>query len=181
MRRRSRWAVAVIAAAMLAGCGSSDGTAENSDTADVGATASDASGKEGEQLPPVEIIGLTEPGTTTLADLEGPAVINLWATWCAPCRKEIPDFEAVHQLRSDEVRFIGINIGEDADRADEFLGEIGATYDQFLDSEGYVVTELRTTAMPVTIVIDGDGVVTTRHLGPLDQDGLNEAIDAAIG
>jgi thiol-disulfide isomerase/thioredoxin len=140
-----------------------------------------SSGDEGELLPSVELIGLTEPGTVDLADIEGPAVINLWATWCAPCRKEIPDFEAVHQLRAGEVRFIGINVGEDADRADDFLGEIGATYDQFLDSAGYVVTELRTTAMPVTIVIDGDGVVTTRHLGPLDQDGLNRAIDEAIG
>ena len=132
-------------------------------------------------LPDVEIEWFDGSGTISLSDIEGPAVVNLWATWCAPCRREIPDFEAVHQARGDEVRFVGINIGEDADRAAEFLADVGATYDQFLDSEGYVVTELRTSTMPVTVVLDSDGLITERHLGPLDQDGLNEAIDEALG
>lgn len=137
-------------------------------------------GEAGERLPDVEIERFDGTGAISLADIEGPAVVNLWATWCAPCRREIPDFEAVHQARRDEVRFVGINIGEDSERAAVFLDEVGATYDQFLDSEGYVVTELRTTTMPVTIVLDGDGDITKRHLGPLDQDGLNEAIDEAL-
>ena len=79
------------------------------------------------------------------------------------------------------MRFVGINIGEDSGRAAEFLAEVGATYDQFLDSEGFVVTELRTSTMPVTLVLDANGVITERHLGPLDQDGLNQAIDEALG
>jgi thiol-disulfide isomerase/thioredoxin len=158
---------------VLSACGSSD---------DAGA-AIQAPGAEpsGDVLPDVEIEWFDGSGTISLSDIEGPAVVNLWATWCAPCRREIPDFEAVHQARGDEVRFVGINIGEDADRAAEFLAEVGATYDQFLDSEGYVVTELRTSTMPVTVVLDSDGVITERHLGPLDQDGLNEAIDEALG
>jgi len=134
----------------------------------------------GELLPDVDIESFDGGDTISLADIEGPAVINLWATWCAPCRREIPDFEAVHQSRRDEVRFVGINIGEDSGKAAGFLDDVGATYDQFLDSEGYVVTELRTSTMPVTIVIDADGVITKRHLGPLDQAGLNEAIDEAL-
>jgi thiol-disulfide isomerase/thioredoxin len=135
----------------------------------------------GETLPDVGIAPLAGGDTIQLSQIEGPAVINLWATWCAPCRAEIPDFESVHQARGDEVRFVGINIGEDGDRAATFLDDVGATYDQFLDAEGYVVTELQTTAMPVTLVLDADGRVSTRHLGPLDADGLNEAIDEALG
>jgi thiol-disulfide isomerase/thioredoxin len=107
-------------------------------------------------------------------------VINLWATWCAPCRREIPDFEEVHRARGDAIRFVGVNAGEDADRALGFLDEFDVTYDQFLDPEGYVITELEATAMPVTVVIDADGAITTRHLGPLDQAGLNRAIDEAL-
>ena len=61
------------------------------------------------------------------------------------------------------------------------IDEIGASYDQFADLDGEVSTELRATSMPVTVVIDENGVITTRHLGPLDQDGLNEAIDDALG
>ena len=141
----------------------------------------DTSGNVGTRLPDVAIEELGGDATERLGDIEGPAVINLWATWCAPCRAEIPDFEEVHQARRDEIRFIGVNIGEDAPRALGFIDEVGATYDQFRDPEGYVVTELGTTAMPVTIVIDADGVVTERHLGPLDADDLDAAIDDALG
>lgn len=136
--------------------------------------------RDAETLPQVEIADLVSGDVSQLSDIEGPAVINLWATWCAPCRAEIPAFEEVHQERADEVRFVGINVGEDPARALEFLAEVGATYDQYADEAGDVSTELRATAMPLTVVIDGDGIVTTRHLGPMDQDGLDEAIDDAI-
>jgi thiol-disulfide isomerase/thioredoxin len=131
-------------------------------------------------LPDVDIERLDGSETISLADLDGPAVVNLWATWCAPCRREIPAFEEVHQARSDEVRFVGVNVGQDPDVAAEYLAEVGATYDQFSDSEGYVVTELDTSTMPVTIVIDADGAITTRRNGPMDVDDLDEAIDEAI-
>jgi len=145
-----------------------------------GGEASQPGGAAGERLPDVELVPLAGGAPIQLSDVAGPAVVNLWATWCAPCRAEIPDFENVHQARGDEVRFVGVNIGEDGDRAASFIDEVGATYDQFLDSEGFVVTELRTSTMPVTIVIDADGVIATRHLGPLDEDGLNDAIDEAL-
>ncbi len=169
--RRMGLAVLVAAALILSACGSSEGAALSSAAAE----------PSGDVLPDVEIEYLDGTGTISLADIDGPAVINLWATWCAPCRREIPDFEAVHQARGDEVRFVGINIGESSGQAAEFVAEVGATYDQFLDSEGYVVTELRTSTMPTTVILDADGVITRRHLGPLDEDGLNEAIDDALG
>ena len=145
----------------------------------IGALAG-CSSDEASALPDVDVVALDGSETISLADLDGPAVVNLWATWCLPCRREIPAFEEVHQARGDEVRFVGLNIGQDADTAAEFLAEVGATYDQFLDPEGYAVTELDTTAMPVTIVIDADGQVTTRTLGPMDTDDLNRAIDKAL-
>jgi thiol-disulfide isomerase/thioredoxin len=137
-------------------------------------------GDDAETLPAVEIADLTSGDVSQLSDIEGPAVINLWATWCTPCRAEIPAFEEVHQARADEVRFVGINVGEDPDRALAFLDDVGASYDQYSDETGDVTTGLRATSMPLTVVIDADGVITTRHLGPLDQDALNEAIDDAL-
>lgn len=161
----TRTGLLVVGALLLAACGGDDASG----------------GSNGEHLPDVELVDLATGETSSLADIEGPAVINLWATWCAPCRAEIPDFEEVHRARGDEVGFVGINVGEDADHAQEFIDEVGATYDQFADPAGEVSTALRATSMPVTVVIDADGNITTRHLGPLDQSGLNDAIDEAIG
>ncbi len=174
-RRLAGVSVAVVF--VLASCGGDDDAA----SADVAAPVAGAQENDGERLPDVELIPLDGGAPISLADISGPAVVNLWATWCAPCRAEIPDFEEVHQARGDEVRFVGINIGEDGDRAAGFVADVGATYDQFLDSQGFVVTELRTTAMPVTLVLDPDGAVSLRHLGPMDQADLNEAIDDALG
>jgi thiol-disulfide isomerase/thioredoxin len=163
-----RLASVVVAALVLVACGSGD-----PDATQQGAGSA-------ERLPDVDIEPLAGGDAVSLADIEGPAVVNLWATWCAPCRAEIPDFEEVHRARDGEVRFVGINVGEDADRAAAFVAEVGATYDQFRDPQGYVVTELRTSAMPVTIVIDSAGDVVTRNLGPMDVDDLDAAIDQAL-
>lgn len=167
-------AFAVCASLALAACGG-----DSSAPLDAGDTV--AAPADADRLPDVDLTALSSDATSSLAEIEGPAVVNLWATWCAPCRAEIPDFEEVHQARGDVVRFIGVNVGDDAEDARAFIDDVGATYDQFADFDGDVSTALGATAMPVTVVIDGDGVVTTRHLGPLDQDGLNEAIDDALG
>ena len=175
-----RVAAPVCAALALAACGGGS-TETNAGTERNGATETVAAPADGDRLPDVDLTALASGESSSLADIEGPAVVNLWATWCAPCRAEIPDFEEVHLARGDEVRFIGVNVGEDAVDAQEFIDDVGATYDQFADFDGDVSAALRATSMPVTVVIDADGVITTRHLGPLDQNGLNEAIDEAIG
>jgi cytochrome c biogenesis protein CcmG/thiol:disulfide interchange protein DsbE len=145
------------------------------------ALASGCGSAGGERLPDATVRPLDGGAPISLADLDGPAVVNLWATWCVPCRAEIPDFEAVHQRRRDEVRFVGINVGETTDQAIAFLAEVGATYEQFLDADGGAATELEAITLPVTVVIDGNGDVTTRSVGAIDQDELDDAIDRAVG
>lgn len=164
--RRSRRALLAAAVVLLApACGSTGGGA----------------GAAGEPLPLVELTPIDGGDVVDLADIEGPAVINLWATWCVPCRTEIPDFEEVHRARGDEVRFVGINIGQAADEASPFLDEVGATYDQYLDPQGYAQTELGAVSLPTTVVVDADGTIVERRVGQMDQDDLDAAIDAALG
>lgn len=161
--RRGRSAVVVIAALVLSACGGGGAT-----------------GDVGGSLPDVEITELGGTETISLADIDGPAVINLWATWCPPCRAEIPEFEGVYQRRSDEVRFIGISVDLNEPSAIEFIADVGATYEQFHDPTGLVQTELNATAMPVTVVIGADGKVATRHLGALSGEALEAAIDGVL-
>jgi thiol-disulfide isomerase/thioredoxin len=142
----------------------------------VGSCGGDATAR----LPDVEVESF-DGGEVVLSSIDGPAVVNLWATWCAPCRREIPDFEAVHRERGDDVRFVGVNVGDDADDARAFLDEVGATYDQYRDPEGFVVTALGTSTMPVTLIVAADGTIVTTHLGPMDRDDLHDAIDGLIG
>ena len=153
-------AAGVAAAALLVACGSDGGDG---------------------RLPDTTVESLDGGATISLADVDGPAVINLWATWCVPCRTEIPEIEAVHRLRGDDVAFLGIDVGETADEARQFLAEVGATYDQYLDADGSASTALEATTLPVTIVIDADGAVVARELRRIDQDSLGALIDDALG
>ena len=128
------------------------------------------------ELPDLALAPLGGDGAALeLADLRGPAVVNLWATWCAPCRRELPAFQEVSEARPD-VRFIGIDIGEDAAKAQEFIDELGVSFDQFVDSRGELTDALGTAALPVTLVVDADGTVATEHLGPMTVDDLDDAI-----
>lgn len=175
--RRWRTATASVALVLaLSACGADEFGAGSTQTIDsVGGSA-----QRGDVLPDVDLVDFVSGEETSLTAIEGPAVLNLWATWCAPCRAEIPDFEEVHQARGDEVRFIGVNVGESSSQALEFLVEVGATYEQFSDPTGDVSVALRATSLPVTVVLAADGTVSRKHVGPLDQDGLNEAIDEAL-
>ena len=130
-----------------------------------------------ERLPDIEVQTLRGGEAFRLDELHGPAVVNLWATWCAPCKRELPEFEAVHRSVADEVTFVGVNIGDDGDKAADYLDDLGITYDQYLDVDSELTAALKTATLPMTLIIDDDDKIVLRHIGPLDQDELIEAIE----
>lgn len=130
-------------------------------------------------LPDVTLDALDPDGDPlALAELEGPAVLNLWATWCAPCRAELPAFQEVSDAR-DDVRFVGVDIAEDPEKARAFLDELGVTFEQYLDDAGELSEALGVAGLPVTIVVDADGRIATEHIGPMTVDDLEAALDDA--
>jgi cytochrome c biogenesis protein CcmG, thiol:disulfide interchange protein DsbE len=155
LRRRSLPLLAL--AVTIAACGGDDG-----------------SSLPGVVLPAVDGFAQDAPELDT-GELEGPAVLNFWATWCAPCRTELPDFQRASEQRPG-VRFLGIDEGFEPGTSVEFLDELGVTYDQYVDAGGALAAKLEIAELPATIVLDAEGDVALRHLGPLNYDELIAAL-----
>jgi cytochrome c biogenesis protein CcmG, thiol:disulfide interchange protein DsbE len=124
---------------------------------------------------PRAAVGETAPGFTT-RDLEGESVtlrdyrgqtvvLNFWASWCVPCRKEFP-LLAQLEARSD-VAVLGVIYNDSADNARQFIATHGGTWPGLVD-DGQIARAYRIgPGIPATIVIDEDGVVTKRQLGEI--------------
>lgn len=113
--------------------------------------------------------------------LQGPTVVNFFASWCPPCIAEMPDFEAVSQQVAGEVEFIGIAVQDRAADATRIVEDTGITYRWARDGKGDVVAAAQVTQMPATMFIDGTGKVVSVHSGALDADELREMIESELG
>lgn len=112
-----------------------------------------------------------------------PTVVNFFASWCAPCKAEMPAFEAVYQEVRGEVAFVGINTREtDENDARALIEETGVTYTVLLgDDRGRLVEEVKGLAMPTTVFVNADGTIAEVHSGVLDDDGLRDMISEITG
>lgn len=122
----------------------------------------------------------------TLASLRGsPVLLNIWATWCPPCRKEMPDLQELHERYSPRgLQVVGVSIdaaGSDQAVA-EFLEEHGVTYTILRDPTDRISSTFMAQGVPVTILIDADGTVLWRRLGPVsaEDEGLTAALAKAL-
>jgi cytochrome c-type biogenesis protein len=109
-----------------------------------------------------------------LADLEGSVVLlNAWATWCVPCRTEMPYLERLHQQYGPEgLRVVGVSIdraGADG-RVRDFAEQVGVTFTLLRDPENRFQRTFRTTGVPESLLIGRDGTVLFRWKGPLEED-----------
>lgn len=113
-----------------------------------------------------------------LAELAGqPVVINLWASWCGPCRREMPMFAAAQQ-REAGVRFLFVNQGEGIEDVQRFLAHEGLTLnDVLLDEDSATSAQLQVHAYPTTLFFDREGRLQGLHLGELSRAGLQSQLD----
>lgn len=103
-------------------------------------------------------------------------VVNLWATWCAPCRRELPVFdELAQELTSVEV--IGVSVGDSPKQAQALVDELDLAFPQVLDPTAELRTSQRITGMPATIFVGVDGDVLGVHAGEVDRAELVELIN----
>ncbi|GAW49731.1 TlpA family protein disulfide reductase [Nocardioides sp. PD653-B2] len=134
-------------------------------------------GKDPDRLPPVELPCLNEARPVDASRLAGPAVVNLWASWCGPCRKEMPML-AEAARRNPAVRFLGINTQDRPEAAADFLARTGVTYPQLVDIDGLVLADTRVRGLPVTLALDADGRVVERVIGEISEAELSTLLDS---
>ncbi len=142
-----------------------------------------ASWQEAQRVRPLPELALTSLASgvpTTLKQMAkgGPMVINLWATWCAPCRAEMPAFAKAQSLRPD-VAFVFANQGEAAELAKRFLGTLAIPLEAaVLDPNWSLAQAVGTKSLPTTLFVDAQGRIVHTHVGQLSRAALLVQVNA---
>jgi peroxiredoxin len=143
-----------------------------------------------EELTEAPIAGYLAPDFT-LASLQGqeqslsdylgrPVVLNFWATWCPPCRAEIPHFQAASLKYNGQAAIIGVDQGEPASLVFDFASGFGITYPLLLDPDNAVNRQYRVVALPTTLFIDANGVVREVFTGIINNAVLEDRIEQLL-
>lgn len=107
---------------------------------------------------------------TSLSSYRGNVVfLNFWATWCGPCRSEMPSMEKLHiAMSSDNFKIIAVDLSETSDQVAEFVEELGLTFPILLDESGMYGTIYDVKRIPTTYLLDKEGRFIARYIGPRD-------------
>jgi thiol-disulfide isomerase/thioredoxin len=173
---RPRLIVVLLAVAVTAAACSGAG-----EPADPGRAAdpSPATNATSAPLLPTTTDGLPEidpEGFATLMEqLRGtPVLVNVWGSWCAPCRTEAPELAEAAERYGDRIQFLGIDIQDERSSARAFIGEFGWSYPSVFDPTGQVRGSLGYSGQPVTLFYDADGTLVHDRQGPIGPDELDE-------
>jgi cytochrome c biogenesis protein CcmG/thiol:disulfide interchange protein DsbE len=174
MRARAYWPV-TIAAALLVGLLAYGLTTTGTDTTLDSATA------KGERVDPptsARLPVLGGDGSGSLADYKGKVVlVNIWASWCEPCRAELPLIQKTHEMLSARGgTVLGIDVKENSGAALKAVDEFGLTFPNLRDRDGSYVREWGQTGYPENYVIDRDGKVAAVRRFPVTQKWIDETL-----
>jgi cytochrome c biogenesis protein CcmG/thiol:disulfide interchange protein DsbE len=138
----------------------------------------------GHQAPAFNLPALPDSGKPGLSDADlrkgGVTVVNIFASWCGPCRIEHPNLRKLAEneaLAAMGVRLVGVNYKDDPANAMKFLSADGNPYAAIgMDSSGRVGIDWGLTGVPETFIIRGDGTIAFKYTGPITEEALNQTI-----
>ncbi|GED68369.1 thiol:disulfide interchange protein tlpA [Brevibacillus reuszeri] len=118
-----------------------------------------------------------------LSDLRGKKVIvNLWATWCPPCRAEIPDMQSFYEANKDKgVVILGVNLTStetNVEAVSAFVQRYGMTFPILMDVDKQVSGVYKAISIPTSFIIDSSGVIQNKYIGPMNQEMMENMLSA---
>jgi thiol-disulfide isomerase/thioredoxin len=180
---------AAVAALLMAACSSGGTSGGGGDTNFVMGKDGISTAKKGERATAPDLSGKTvNGGQLDVANFKGEVVVlNVWGSWCAPCRAEAPGLEKVYQsLKAKGVQFVGINTRDTSvQNAVAFEKQMGVTFPSLYDPTGKLMLRfqkgtLNPQAVPSTLVLDRQGKIAARSLAALSEDKLRGMIDPVL-
>jgi len=134
----------------------------------------------GSRAPDFHAVDLLTRRATTLADYKAKVILlNIWATWCQPCRVEMPAIERLHQrLGGRDFQIVSVSIDADGDSVvAAYARDLGLTFQILHNQSGDIQQIYQTTGVPESFVIDRDGIIVKKVIGAAEWDGpVNETL-----
>ena len=131
---------------------------------------------------PMDVRHLVADGQVPLRELHGhPTVINFWASWCAPCRKEAPRFRASARVHAGQVVFLGVDINDFKSDARHFLRQYKVNFVSVRDGDGSTLDSYGLTGLPETYFVDAQGRVVAHFPGEVSRAELERGVAQAMG
>jgi cytochrome c biogenesis protein CcmG/thiol:disulfide interchange protein DsbE len=133
----------------------------------------------GDGAPPLPSTVLVPPKVTNESLRGKPAVVNFWASWCEPCRKEARHLQRFYERNRGRVGVVGVSYTDELAGARKFIREYGWTFPNLRDPDGLAGSEYDLVGLPVTVVLDSDGEIAKRLTGPQTEEKLEAAVREA--
>jgi cytochrome c biogenesis protein CcmG, thiol:disulfide interchange protein DsbE len=123
---------------------------------------------QGPETLPALVLTCPGGGSLDLGRAPGvPTVVNLWASWCGPCREELPLVQELSEAGDDRLAVVGVISRDGAPQAASFAADAGATFPSAFDGDGELMAELGLGGLPYTYLLDADGAVAHVQVGPV--------------
>ncbi|OKI52749.1 TlpA family protein disulfide reductase [Micromonospora sp. CB01531] len=139
-------------------------------------------GSPGDPLPELTLSCFTGGAPVSLRAVKGPAVINVWASWCPPCRKELPAFQRLSERAEGRFQVIGVNSRDSRGGAQSIGEDFDVRFPMLVDQGDAFERALHRNAFPLTVFVDADGRIRhTDSTGALDDARLAELVRMHLG